>query len=191
MTPFVSAGVYPGGRHSTHAVWLPLKVISLPPVEHRLALAAAGTQAAQGPSVVWYPSATTRTRAFGDTGVTPLLDFYTNAGTDRAGRTFDDVMNMTDDALDASNDWVQWTFPLGGPCNLNPAAPAPTSPEIAFLKANPEAQTNLGRAFERFLRYLGLREEPAGQIAPGPTFAERHGAVWSHFNDNQHQRIAE
>ena len=120
--------------------------------------------------------------------MTPLLDFYTNVGTDLVGRTFDDVMTMTDAALDASHDWVQWLFPLRGPCNFNPQAPAPTAPEIAFLKANAEAQTNLSRAFVRFLQYLSLCEGPDGKIAPGPNFDERYNAVWSHFN-HTHLRV--
>ena len=116
--------------------------------------------------------------------MTPLVDFYTNAGTDSAGRTFDEVLAMSDEALDASHDWVQWVFPLKEPSHFNPDAPVPTNEEIEVLRNNSVAQFNLYRAYARFLWYLGLDENADGTVAPEGHFASRHKVLWSHFNHN-------
>lgn len=112
-----------------------------------------------------------------------LREFYAGTGKDNVGRTFDDIMAMRDDAMDAAHDWVQWVFPTDEPSNFNDQAPLLTAEDIAFIKADKDCQTNLDWASRRFLRYLGLVEND-GVITPDFNFNQRRKVLWLEFNHN-------
>ncbi len=117
---------------------------------------------------------------------TPLFNFYKGAGTDNVGRVFDDIVAMSDAALDASHDWVQWVFPTDEPSNFNEAAPLLTDEDVASIRTHPQACVNYERAIYRFLLYLGLDQKPliVGAIGPGENFPDRQPVVWHEFNHN-------
>jgi hypothetical protein len=112
-----------------------------------------------------------------------IIDFYTEEGTDSEGRTLEEMLLWRDSTLEWSHDSIQWLFPLREPSSFNPDAPLLTDEDIALWQANKHLQDNLHRAFERFLRFLGLRWEE-GRVHPADNFALRAPVIWNRFNHN-------
>ncbi len=118
--------------------------------------------------------------------MTPLVVFYAGKITDNVGRTFDEIMGMSDAALDAAHDWVQWVFPLDVPSNFNEDAPLIDEEQAAAIRLHPTGTVNIERAYRRFMDYLGLEEQPwfTGPVGPADNFVQRREVVWKEFNHN-------
>jgi len=102
----------------------------------------------------------------------PLHAFLANAGTDGRGRTVEDVLALSDDALEHIHDYIQWLFPLPTKSMAQPAAPVLSQAEIAAIQADERALANLRKAAQR------MRE-----------FYDRTDA-WLSRHDHNHLRIS-
>jgi hypothetical protein len=111
-----------------------------------------------------------------------LIDFLRGEGT-AEGRTVDEIVGMSDAALEVAHNWVQWAFPLQVASNFNPEAPLLTDDEIKIVRNDPVIQENFDRLCARFLEFLGLTEDDCG-VLEGPRFWDRHPFVWKSFNHN-------
>lgn len=60
-----------------------------------------------------------------------LIDFYRGRGTDDAGRTFHEMMDFAEDALEREHSYIQWLFPLPEPSRFHPDAPLLTEEDLA------------------------------------------------------------
>lgn len=104
-----------------------------------------------------------------------LLDFYRGRGTDHRGRTFDDLIALSDDEFERQHDFIQWLFPLPEPSLFNPDAPLLTEEDrLAFFPGGADADVlhaNVMRAYQRFMDFL----------------EETH--QWLRHSDHNHLRI--
>ncbi len=112
-----------------------------------------------------------------------IAEFFRGTGTDNTGRSLDDIIKMSNAALEIAHDWVQWAFPLQTLSNFNVDAPIPTADDLVLVKADPLIIDNYGRLCHRFLAFLGLKEVE-GKIEPAEDFEERKKLVWVVFNHN-------
>lgn len=91
-----------------------------------------------------------------------IIEFYRNESDARGVGWFTDIVNRwSDEHWERSHDFIQWLFPLKTPSNFNPDAPLLTDEDIALL-SDPKSkalEANIFHAFQRFLRFLGLRGE--------------------------------
>jgi len=83
----------------------------------------------------------------------PLHAFLAGVSSDGRGRLVTDVLDFSDEQLEAVHDYIQWLFPLETRSGAQPDAPVLTHAEIAGIRADPRARDTLTRATERMLRF--------------------------------------
>lgn len=65
-----------------------------------------------------------------------ILDFYMGTCTDDSGRTFKQVLSMTDDEFERSHDHIQFLFGSVEPSKAQPQSPVLTESDITEFKNN-------------------------------------------------------
>lgn len=146
--------------------------------------------------------------------LSPLLGYYLNVTPDNENRMLKDTLKWKDDALEVAHDFIQWWFPTKTVSNFNEAAPILTKLEIDLwnlwrkeCKKNivegttwrlqyPRGVTattsklndNFVETYERFLRFLGLRNGDNAIDLLSAYSLEERPQIWSRFNHN-HLRI--
>ena len=123
-----------------------------------------------------------------------VIDFFCYEGTDPYGRTFQDMVDMTDGQLEASHDVIQWLFPLHEPSNFNSECPLVDEESAKVLRANPEAQKRIAEATLRFARFLGFDWQLGGlDGSPGKfafdPLAKKNQQNWRTQHNHNHLRI--
>ena len=83
----------------------------------------------------------------------PLHAFLAGAGADSRGRLVTDVLDFSDERLEAVHDYIQWLFPLETRSGAQPGAPVLTQAEIQGIRADPRAADTLMKATERMLQF--------------------------------------
>jgi hypothetical protein len=81
------------------------------------------------------------------------------------------LLVQDDDFLERCHEFIQWLFPLNTPSAYHPHAPVLTTDELKIL--GEQAHEGTARAFERMLRFYGLRSRTDGRVSPGPNWDER------------------
>lgn len=87
----------------------------------------------------------------------PLVGFYRDGARDDRGRTLDEILSWGDEELEDVHDFIQWLFPLPERSGANPEAPVLDAETVRTFHETPAMQERLRRAFERMLRFYGLR----------------------------------
>lgn len=93
----------------------------------------------------------------------PLHAYLAGVGRDGRNRTIEEVISLPNAQIEAVHDFIQWLFPLPTRSMAQPDAPVLSGPEIAVIRADPDAAANLARATERMLRFY---RETNGWLAP-------------------------
>ena len=83
-----------------------------------------------------------------------LFNFYQGTGKDIQGRTFQQMLEMTDLELERSHTVIQWLFPLTEPSQHNPSAPLLDEETIRAMKIDDRCRSNLYLAAERIWNFL-------------------------------------
>lgn len=121
-----------------------------------------------------------------------LLAFYLGRGTDDAGRSFADILNLDDAALEHHHDYIQWLFPLRVPSSFHPEAPVLDDTVVEAFHRDPELRERLVAALDRMLTFYGLELRAAADgsldIEPAATFSER-SANWLRPHNHNHLRL--
>lgn len=102
----------------------------------------------------------------------PLPAFLGGHGTDHRGRSLRDVLAFSDDRLEAVHDYIQWLFPLPEPSGAQPGSPVLSSEDIAVIRADAAARSNLLEATARMLAFYRGRRD------------------WLRAHDHNHLRIS-
>jgi Opioid growth factor receptor (OGFr) conserved region len=113
-----------------------------------------------------------------------LVEFYRGQGTDREGRTLQEIWSWNDDDLEEVHDFIQWLFPIPEPSRFNPDAPLLTPEDIAAFKTDPVIQANLRKSLARILAFLGLTMGREGSVSEADNFEARRADVWEFPNHN-------
>lgn len=104
----------------------------------------------------------------------PLLAFYYGSHPDDRGRRLAEILRQDDLWLEVTHDYIQWLFPLAEPSGVNPWAPLVDSTTAGLFRSDPLLRDHLRAAFERMLRFLGLRLSD-GEVVKGPDWDTRKG----------------
>jgi hypothetical protein len=113
-----------------------------------------------------------------------LLDFYRGDSTDTEARRLDDIWAWGDEQWEEAHDFIQWLFPLPEPSAFNPNAPLLSPEDIVAFRADAGLQSRLRRSFIRFLAFVGLTQNEAGQVVEAANFAARAADAWQFSNHN-------
>src|SRR5205823_15955 len=114
-----------------------------------------------------------------------IVDFFRGTAPDYQGRRLDDILAWDDDHLESIHDYIQVLFPLYEPSMFNFRAPLLDEATVAAFRADEGARANLARAFERMLRFYGLRHDAAsGKVLRADNFAQKAENWISPFNHN-------
>jgi len=117
----------------------------------------------------------------------PLIAFYRDGGRDDRGRTLDEILAWDDERLEEVHDFIQWLFPLPERSGANPSAPVLDGETISTFHATPAMQEHLRNAFERMLRFYGLRWTGVA-VGRAENFRER-AQNWLWPGNHNHLRL--
>lgn len=117
----------------------------------------------------------------------PVIAFYTG-GTDHRGRTLERLLAWDDERLEAVHDYIQWVFPTRQPSGINPYAPLVTETAVKAFADDTRLRERLRAAFERMLRFYGLRERD-GRVETDPERFELRARVWLQPGNHNHLRL--
>ena len=82
-----------------------------------------------------------------------ILDFYQDKGLTE-GRTFHQVLNLSDQELEGNCDWVQWMFPLPEPSKMQPGSPVATQADFDAIASSPVLKMRVLAALGRYIAFL-------------------------------------
>lgn len=85
-----------------------------------------------------------------------LLRCYSGQAPDHPGRLFDDILALTNDAIEHAHDFIQWIFPLETPSNSDREAPKLIATDVQHFKADAHLVEQAIRALERMLEFYGF-----------------------------------
>jgi hypothetical protein len=117
----------------------------------------------------------------------PLVGFYRGGALDDRGRTLVEILAWDDERLEDVHDFIQWLFPLPERSGANPQAPVLDRETIETFHATPAMQKLLRRAFERMLRFYGLRWN-GNSVERAENFRERTQS-WLWPGNHNHLRL--
>lgn len=117
-----------------------------------------------------------------------LFDFYVGGDVDFKGRTFEDMISLTDEQLEKSHDVIQWMFPLNEKSNHNKFAPILDDETIQEMKSADSFQSNFDRMCNRFERFLSspLKLIKSRNVGASHLAAKPH---WVNPHDHNYLRI--
>ena len=113
-----------------------------------------------------------------------LIPFYSGEGMDAEGRTFEDILSFSDSRLESVHNYIQWLFPLSTPSVHNRNAPLLNRELIESMQGSPAIKENILRAFNRMLRFYGLRLESSGSVERADNWEERKRCWVTPHNHN-------
>ena len=104
-----------------------------------------------------------------------LIAFYQGGVKNKNGFTLEEIFNFNDSKMEFHHDFIQWLFPMSSTKNrrgngVNPLAPELNPQLIAAAKKNPVLKANLLKAFDKMLKYYGLKRE-SGQVVAASNFS--------------------
>lgn len=103
---------------------------------------------------------------------TAITIFLSGSGTDRAGRTYQYILDQDDHWLEYTHDWIQWCFPLFEKSQSVKSAPTlGSSSEVAGIRACSSCQENMRLGLIRYAEFL------------------RDNDQWLRYHDHNHLRI--
>lgn len=82
-----------------------------------------------------------------------ILDFYQGKGLE-LGRTFHQVLYLSDQELEDNCDWVQWMFPLPEPSKMQPSSPVATQDDFNTIAESPVLKMRVLAALGRYITFL-------------------------------------
>lgn len=116
-----------------------------------------------------------------------IVDFY-SGGQDGEGRTLDAILGWDDDRLEAVHDFIQWLFPSRQPSGVNRFAPLVTDETVRAFERDASLRDRLGRAFERMLRFYGLRSR-GGRVEIDDRAFPSRARIWLAAGNHNHLRL--
>ena len=116
-----------------------------------------------------------------------ILEFY-SGGQDHEGRTLDEILGWNDDRLEMVHDYIQWVFPSSQRSAVNPFAPLVTDETVRAFDRDPALRGRLEHAFDRMLRFYGLRMRDERVGIDEPAFSSR-SRVWLTPGNHNHLRL--
>lgn len=89
----------------------------------------------------------------GSNRMSQILDFYCDRGTDGSGRTFNQVLALSDDEFEQCHDFIQYLFGSTEPSRAQPQSPVLTDTDIEEFRDNPILQIRMLQAMVRAMEF--------------------------------------
>lgn len=86
-----------------------------------------------------------------------IESFLIGTGTDRYGRSYNQIINYNDKQLEFDHSFIQWVFPTENQSMFNALAPIVTHEQVEKLAEMGVVKENLHRMFMRMLLFYGIR----------------------------------
>jgi hypothetical protein len=127
-----------------------------------------------------------------------VVDFYRGAALPNGTRLVD-LWAWSDEALEASHDYIQWMFPLDMPSRANPSAPTLTEDDRRMFVWDDVLRDRLQISLGVMLRFFGLERvvvPPAEGNREGKVVIlrardfDRRRAVWLWPDHHNHRRLS-
>lgn len=113
-----------------------------------------------------------------------LIAFFEGTGGDFRGRKFSDILEWSDNELEASHDYIQTLFPLPEASQINWSATIIDRKVFDAFRAQPELREKLRAALTRMLSFYGFQWlENAGQKKVRQTAPEFDGGPTPLYSD--------
>lgn len=121
----------------------------------------------------------------------PIVRFFEGTGTDRDGRTLEDVLALDHFELEADHRHIQWLFPTPEKGSFGYFTPRLTAAEIVAFRDRPDLREQLRRAFRHILDFYGLRllEHGEARVVEASTFSHR-ARRWITEGNHNYLRIS-
>ncbi len=134
---------------------------------------------------------TGRSDAGGKPGEDPIVAFFDGSGTDRDGRTFEDLLDLDHVEFESDHRHIQWLFPTPEKSSFGYFTPRISPAEIHAFRSRPELRDRLRRALRHALDFLGLQliEGEVLAVVEGPFFSHR-AAAWITEGNHNYLRIS-
>ena len=121
-----------------------------------------------------------------------LVGFYLHGAGGPAGRTFEQILQLSDQDLERRHDYIQWIFPTFTRSDVVPEAPSLTTEAAISLRASPLTRPRAVAALVRMLEFYGMEldadlEEPT--IARSADEFARRRSVWMTPGNHNYRRI--
>lgn len=115
---------------------------------------------------------------------TDAVAFYCQGESDSRGRTWEDLLAMSDRELESHHDIIQWMFPLHETSRFNPHCPIVDADSAGRIRDNPVAIERLRQMLIRFSRFLGFQHAEDGQFVRDPGLTSNRSNWQSPGNHN-------
>lgn len=88
-----------------------------------------------------------------------IYNFFAGTGTDHAGRTIENYLDMSNESLESIHDYIQWAFPTRQTSQCQAAnAPLLSDEAVELVQNDPKAQGNYYSMWTRITRfYMGTK----------------------------------
>jgi hypothetical protein len=93
-------------------------------------------------------------------GDSQLIRFYRGLAKDPAGRSIDQIWQMTAEELEENHDFIQWLFPLPQRSKYNPKAPVLSQKDIDTFIQDKVLRERVRKSYWLMLRFLGFTQHP-------------------------------
>jgi hypothetical protein len=123
-------------------------------------------------------------------GQSQLVRFFVQRGIGPCGLTHAEIIDLSDDQLEAGHHFIQWLFPLNEPSRHIDNAPLITANDLNLLKG-PFPKAHFLSGVLRFLNFYGmdyLTPKQVFTVQPAATFTER-AANWATPGNHNLKRI--
>ena len=82
-----------------------------------------------------------------------IYNFFAGTGTDHAGRTIQDYLEMSNETLELLHDYIQWAFPTRTASQFGDNAPLLSDRAVALMQDDRMAMGNYYAMFGRMLKF--------------------------------------
>lgn len=88
-----------------------------------------------------------------------IYNFFAGTGTDHAGRTIQDYLEMSNETLELLHDYIQWAFPTRAASQCQAAnAPLLSDEAVQLVRNDMKAMSNYYTMFDRMLKFYETTE---------------------------------
>ncbi|MBK6803314.1 MAG: hypothetical protein IPG83_18035 [Novosphingobium sp.] len=120
------------------------------------------------------------------------MAFYLHGAGGPAGRTFEQILQLSEQDLERRHDYIQWIFPTFTRSEVVPESPSLTTEAAVQLRASPLTRQKVIAALIRMLEFYGMDldddlEEPT--IARSADEFVRRRSVWMTPGNHNYRRI--
>jgi len=107
-----------------------------------------------------------------------LIEFYIGNGTNNSGKTFGDIMLMSNGELENTHDYIQWIFPTYTPSQCVEGSPVLDDYTVDYLASREDFSLRFNNAIKLMVEFWDVNQP----MIAGPRF-------WATAGNHNHKRM--